>query len=207
MRPIDAGYAMEAISRHRKSTPVGQYGAAYNDGINAAIQEILLAPTLTPPNEWVSVEERLPEGNGEYIVTACDEGCPAGEGIWYDTVVVFAEYYDGCWTWNDGTEYDLTDIVTHWMPLPAPPGKDNNVPTKAQNEPLNIEQLREMDEPVWVACKPIEGGKGYWCLCQHGHIITPAGSIFDVKEIPHWVLYRCPPEEDKHGDYHPVMNR
>ena len=51
MRPIDAGYAMEAISRHRKPTPVGQYGAAYNDGINAAIQEILLAPTLTPPNE------------------------------------------------------------------------------------------------------------------------------------------------------------
>ena len=199
---------MEAISRHRKPTPVGQYGTAYNDGINAAIQEILLAPTLTPPNEWVSVDERLPEGNGEYIVTACDEGCPAGEGIWYDTVVVFAEYYDGCWTWNDGTEYDLTDIVTHWMPLPAPPGKDNNVPTKAQNEPLNIEQLREMDEPVWVACKPIEGGKGYWCLCQHGHIITPAGSIFDVKEIPHWVLYRRPPEEeDKHGDYHPVMNR
>lgn len=80
-------------------------------------------PTLTPPNEWVSVEERLPEGNGEYIVTACDEGCPAGEGIWYDTVVVFAEYYDGCWTWNDGTEYDLTDIVTHWMPLPAPPDR------------------------------------------------------------------------------------
>ena len=79
--------------------------------------------TLTPPNEWVSVEERLPEGNGEYIVTACDEGCPAGEGIWYDTVVVFAEYYDGCWTWNDGTEYDLTDIVTHWMPLPAPPNR------------------------------------------------------------------------------------
>ena len=75
-------------------------------------------------------------------------------------------------------------------------------------DPLTLEQLREMDEPVWVACKPIEGGKGYWCLCQHGHIITPAGSIFDVKEIPHWVLYRRPPEEeDKHGDYHPVMNR
>ena len=79
--------------------------------------------TLTPPNEWVSVEERLPEGNGGYIVIACDEGCPAGEGIWYDTVVVFAEYYDGCWTWNDGTEYDLTDIVTHWMPLPAAPNR------------------------------------------------------------------------------------
>ena len=62
------------------------------------------------------------------------------------------------------------------------------------NEPLSIEQLREMDGPVWVACKPIEGGNGYWCLCQRGHIITPAGSIFDVKEIPHWVFYRRPPE-------------
>ena len=62
------------------------------------------------------------------------------------------------------------------------------------NEALTMEQLREMDEPVWVACKPIEGGNGYWCLCQHGHIITPAGSIYDVKEIPHWVFYRRPPE-------------
>ena len=62
------------------------------------------------------------------------------------------------------------------------------------NEPLTLEELREMDEPVWVACKPIEGGNGYWCLCQHGQIITPAGSIYDVKEIPHWVFYRRPLE-------------
>lgn len=70
------------------------------------------------------------------------------------------------------------------------------------NEPLTLEELREMDEPVWVACKPIEGGNGYWCLCQHGHIITPAGSIYNVKEIPHWVFYRRPPEgeEERHGD-------
>ena len=64
------------------------------------------------------------------------------------------------------------------------------------NEPLTLEELREMDAPVWVACKPIEGGNGYWCLCQHGHIITPAGSIYDVKEIPHWVFYRRPLEEE-----------
>ena len=63
-----------------------------------------------------------------------------------------------------------------------------------QNEPLTLEQLREMDAPVWCSCKPIEGGDGYWCLFQRGHIITPAGSIFDVKEITHWVFYRRPPE-------------
>ena len=66
------------------------------------------------------------------------------------------------------------------------------------NKPLTLEQLREMDEPVWVACKLIEGGNGYWCLCQHGHIITPAGSIYDVKEIPHWVFYRHPPEGEEY---------
>lgn len=79
----------------------------------------------------------------------------------------------------------LLDQVLHdiqAMPTLTPP-----------NESLTLEQLREMDAPVWCACKPIEGGNGYWCLCQRGHIITPAGSIFDVKEIPHWVFYRRPP--------------
>ena len=76
-----------------------------------------------------------------------------------------------------------TDGCDYFTPTLTPP-----------NEPLTLEELREMDEPVWVACKPIEGGNGYWCLCQHGHIITPEGSIYNVKEIPHWVFYRRPPE-------------
>ena len=78
-------------------------------------------PTITMP-QWISVEERLPERNGEYIVTACDEGEPYDEIIWNDTVVVCAEYYKGCWTWEENnTEYSLDGIVTHWMPLPEPP--------------------------------------------------------------------------------------
>lgn len=72
--------------------------------------------------EWISVEERLPHFNDNYIVTACDEDVPDDEGIWFSTVVVVAEYYKGCWTWNDnGLEYDLTGIVTHWMAMPEPP--------------------------------------------------------------------------------------
>ena len=74
---------------------------------------------------WISVKDRRPDSNGLYIVTACDEGCSAGEGIWYDTVVVTAEYYDGSWTWFEGgSEYDLSGIVTHWMPLPEPPKRE-----------------------------------------------------------------------------------
>ena len=81
-----------------------------------------------------------------------------------------------------------------YAPLDCPRCKEWQ--SNESNEPLTLEELREMDEPVWVACKPIEGGNGYWCLCQHGHIITPAGSIYDVKEIPHWVFYRRPLEEE-----------
>ena len=75
---------------------------------------------------WIPVEERLPVVQGEYIVTACDEGCPYGEGIWYSTVVVVADYYKGCWTWDDyRCEHDISDIVTDWMPLPAAPKEEN----------------------------------------------------------------------------------
>jgi len=65
------------------------------------------------------------------------------------------------------------------------------------NEPLSTEQLREMDEPVWCACKQIEGGDGYWCLCRYGYITTPGGPFFEVGEIPHWVFYRRPPEGEE----------
>ena len=79
-----------------------------------------------PLNEWISVKDKLPEKDGNYLVTACDEGCSAGEGIWYSTVVVVAEYYKGSWTWYDGgREYSLEGIVTHWMPMPELPKGGN----------------------------------------------------------------------------------
>ena len=68
------------------------------------------------------------------------------------------------------------------------------------NEPLTLEELREMNKPVWVACKPIEGGDGDWCLCKHGCIVTPSGNSYDVGEIPHWVFYRRPPEGAEDGN-------
>ena len=71
---------------------------------------------------WISVEERLPKENGNYIVYVQDENSPNGEGVWYENIVTLVEYAFGDWTWYENSnEYDITDIVTHWMPLPEPP--------------------------------------------------------------------------------------
>ena len=66
-------------------------------------------PTLTPANEWVRVEERLPEEKQRVIVRCERVGTSVGWILW------------GNW---------MTDIgpgagkVTHWMPLPKSPKED-----------------------------------------------------------------------------------
>lgn len=123
VRPIDAEKYMGLLKEqylHNKSMNHGEAAKAWQ----GAMQLLYDMPTLTPPNEWVSVEERLPEKHSEYIVCACDEGEPIDERIWGDAVVICADYYDGAFTWYEGaTEYDISDIVTHWMSLPAPPDR------------------------------------------------------------------------------------
>ena len=87
-------------------------------------------PTLTPPNEWVSVEERLPEynpgtGAKSYWVAKKDNA-----GNWQMKIAQYCDYGYAMTvdaetevTWRD---WDFTKIanVTHWMPFPAPPTKE-----------------------------------------------------------------------------------
>jgi len=96
------------------------------------LQDILEAerPTLTPPNEWISVEERLPEynpgtGAKSYWVAKKDNA-----GNWQMKIAQYCDYGYAMTmdaetevTWRD---WDFTKIVnvTHWMPLPAPPTKE-----------------------------------------------------------------------------------
>ena len=86
-------------------------------------------PTLTPPNEWVSVEERLPEynpgtGAKSYWVAKKDNA-----GNWQMKIAQYCDYGYAMTvdaetevTWRD---WDFTKIanVTHWMLLPAPPDR------------------------------------------------------------------------------------
>ena len=68
-------------------------------------------PTLTQPNEWVSVEDRLPASGQNVIAT---NGSDVGEA-WYASLSRSWYRYNGL-EWNR-----ICREVTHWMPLPEPP--------------------------------------------------------------------------------------
>ena len=72
------------------------------DKVRKAVQNM---PTLTPPNEWVAVEERLPEPTYCVLVYTTDY-----------SIEVDALDSDGEW---------MSYEVTNWMPLPEPPAKED----------------------------------------------------------------------------------
>lgn len=77
---------------------------------------------LQERQRWIPVTERLPSKDGPYIVHCDDTYAPSDERIWGGSVVLEADWCFGAWGWNEnGNEYDLDGIVTHWKPLPEAP--------------------------------------------------------------------------------------
>ena len=66
VRPIDAVQVLNDINLHHKPTPVSEFESGFNDGLNQAMWEITHAPTLTPPNEPLTLEE-LREMDGDPV--------------------------------------------------------------------------------------------------------------------------------------------
>lgn len=125
MRAIDCGELEKRISSLAR--------LARSDAQKSLLGRVLYIvenmPTLTPPNEWVSVEERLPEynpgtGAKSYWVAKKDNA-----GNWQMKIAQYCDYGYAMTvdaetevTWRD---WDFTKIanVTHWMLLPAPPDR------------------------------------------------------------------------------------
>ena len=55
-RMIDAVQVLHNINLHHKPTPVSEFESGFNDGLNQAMWEITHAPTLTQPNEPLTLE-------------------------------------------------------------------------------------------------------------------------------------------------------
>ena len=77
------------------------------------------APTLTPPTEWVSVEDRLPDTDGAYLVYA--PTYTGGSSSSLDCIggIMFFRFKHEKWSIESGY-YKRPNCVTHWMPIPTP---------------------------------------------------------------------------------------
>lgn len=116
MRMIDADMLADGLKLHRQSTDQKhetdrQWAVGYNAGLERALYSISYAPTLTPPNEWVSVDNKLPKNGVPVLI---------GNPHWDYPVVA---NYAGHGVWMDSWKQKMTFTPTHWMLLPAPPDR------------------------------------------------------------------------------------
>ena len=77
---------------------------------------------------WISVEERLPDKNGQYLVqTKWTYGSFIRLCCWTPKYNGFEEHLKGRAIWyvydSEYGDYECKDI-THWMPLPEPPKEE-----------------------------------------------------------------------------------
>lgn len=112
-RDIDADALVEMLN---KKVQTDLEMGLYNPGTltQTFIRFVERQPTadVAPRAEWISVEERLPDKNGVFIVALEDS---RDENFLYFDV---RQYSYGKWC-------NIPDklTVSHWMPLPEPPTK------------------------------------------------------------------------------------
>ena len=120
---------------------------------NAPITICKEEPSIELVQEWISVDDRLPE-NGVHVLLCCEIHRYGGEiagkyvcdGYYAEANKIIAggfpdecdceyseeddEYYlcEGWYevikNWDDYNSVAVEDFVTHWMPIPAPPDVD-----------------------------------------------------------------------------------
>ena len=143
-RPIDANqlYRIEKLL----DTDIVKKDKVASELLEQVLYDIQHMPTLTPQNEWVSVEERLPENSERwetYIVTVNRSHWPTSsygpcDAPYDEELVVSAQYDSKQKIWHLPWDEQLNaliqaddapingDFVTHWMPMPAPPKKERD---------------------------------------------------------------------------------
>lgn len=184
MRVIDASRFGEIMEQWKKDC-LEDNDTQGADIISDVMLQLDDIPTLPQPNDWISVEDRLPEPGERVLATDCGF---VGE-FYINKRGKWQRYNVNC------SELLMALDILYWMPLPAPPDKDNNVPAKTPNEPLTLEQLRQMDgQPVWVDDEKI------WALLQvwdddNIDIVFPMPrGCFHAKSVLGKKIYRRPPE-------------
>ena len=111
VRPINASRFAEILEQWKKDC-LQDNDQQSADVISDVILQLDDMPTLTPPNEWVSVEDTVPDPGERVLAT--------------DGIFVGEAYRTSADSWHRHTGFPWRDGVTgrtvkYWMLLPAPP--------------------------------------------------------------------------------------
>ena len=111
-RAIDADNVLERIENIAQHWQ--KQGKEYEAMLVPSVMKSIIdsEPTLTPPNAWISVENKLPGASGKYMV--CAKDCRGAR--W----TVCADWSAEMKSWF-GEFGEIKNKVTHWVELPAPP--------------------------------------------------------------------------------------
>lgn len=104
-RLISLQEAIDALLKAEKELP-------YYDGAQVSVNVIKKVPSAQPEPHWIPCSERLPEEEGQYLVTKSRAGKKS---------VDFAIYFE-IYEWNKA------DPVVAWMPLPKPWKEEGDQP-------------------------------------------------------------------------------
>lgn len=119
-KAIDIQPIIEEIQSSLEIPSYSEHDKGFDDGLKYVLDLIEKTPTLTPPNEWVSVEERLPIDERPVLVFVGYADTMTG---FITTSSYFCFDENPHWQW-DGLIRDEQRTL-FWMPLPAPPAKED----------------------------------------------------------------------------------
>ena len=108
MRAIDADKLKKELAPYEEND--------FSQQIDVILKIVDMQPTLTPLNEWVSVEDTVPDPGERVLAT--------------DGIFVGEAYRTSADSWHRHTGFPWRDGVTgrtvkYWMLLPAPPAKED----------------------------------------------------------------------------------
>ena len=110
-RVIDIQTVVEEIQSSLDIPSYSEHDMGFDDDLKYVLDLIEKAPTLTPPNEWVSVEDELPENNTQVLMWSARWKIAEAGSYYNQHFWVYSEIGDGY----------IADNISHWMLLPAPP--------------------------------------------------------------------------------------
>lgn len=124
VRPIDGNEFMKKLTL---DTSKGFYGE-FMDGSDTAYTSREIGrfiedmPTITLPNEWISVKDRLPELPDQdwcsVMVNTAKKGNPKSRLMIYERSIIRGKRVE---RWKYYWDRIADELPDYWMPLPKPP--------------------------------------------------------------------------------------